>query len=97
MTQDFSANFNLFPAKEKKSERSPDFSGGVEFSADSLPAVIAYLQDPANQVDNYKGDGKVVKLRCAGWNAESKSGLKYTNGKISPPMAAAPVDNSIPF
>ncbi len=56
MTQDFSANFNLFPAKEKKSERSPDFSGGVEFSADSLPAVIAYLQDPANQVDNYKGE-----------------------------------------
>lgn len=83
---DFTARFSLFSAKEKKSEKSPDSTGTVEFSASELPAVIAYLQDTANMQEDYQGNS-VVKLRIAGWNATSKGGLAYVNGKVSPPMA----------
>ena len=80
---DLNASFSLFPAKEKKSERSPDYSGTIEVSVDEIDALVAHLGTaPEN---NWK-DEKVVKLRIAGWSAESKAGMKYINGKISTPM-----------
>ena len=82
---DFSANFSLFPAKEKKSEKSPDSSGNIEFAVSDIPAVIEHLQTAERQT-NYK-EIEVVKLRVAGWNTESKGGMRYVNGKVSPPMA----------
>jgi len=80
---DLNASFSLFPSKEKKSERSPDFSGTIEVSVDQIDALVAHLGTAPEA--NYKGDN-VVKLRIAGWNAESKGGMKYINGKISTPM-----------
>ena len=80
---DLNASFSLFPSKEKKSERSPDFSGTIEVSVDQIDALVAHLGTaPEN---NWK-DEKVVKLRIAGWNATSKAGASYINGKISTPM-----------
>ena len=92
---EFTAKFSLFSAKEKKSEKSPDSTGTVEFSASELPAVIAYLQDTANMQEDYQGNS-VVKLRIAGWAATSKAGLQYVNGKISAPMAQ-PAVATAPF
>jgi len=80
---DLNASFSLFPSKEKKSERSPDFSGTIEVSVDQIDALVAHLGTAPEA--NYKGDN-VVKLRIAGWNAESKGGMKYINGKVSTPM-----------
>ena len=99
MTDSFTAKFSLFPAREKKSEKSPDSTGSIEFAAADIPAVIAYLQDPANVQDDYQGNPS-LKIRIAGWNATSKNGLQYVNGKVSPPMQQAPAPSaveSLPF
>ncbi len=102
MTNDFTAKFSLFPAREKKSEKSPDHTGSIEVAATDIPALVAYLQDPANVQDDWQGNPG-VKLRVAGWNTTSKNGLNYTNGKVSPPMeqqaapAPAPTSAEMPF
>ena len=80
---DLNASFSLFPSKEKKSERSPDFSGTIEISVDQIDALVAHLGTAPET--NWK-DESVVKLRIAGWNATSKGGMQYINGKVSTPM-----------
>ena len=81
---DFNASFSLFPSQEKKSERSPDYSGTIEIPADQINALVAHLGTaPEN---NWK-DEPVLKLRIAGWKNESESGLKYLKGLVSVPMA----------
>lgn len=90
MTDSFNAKFSLFPSKEKKSEKSPDSTGNIEIAPTEVAALVAYLQDPANTQDDWQGN-PVVKVRLAGWNATSKGGLEYINGKMSPPMAQAPI------
>jgi uncharacterized protein (DUF736 family) len=80
---DLNASFSLFPSKEKKSERSPDYSGTIEISVSEIDALVAHLGTAPES--NWK-DEKVVKLRIAGWHAESKGGMKYINGKVSTPM-----------
>ena len=99
---EFNAKFSLFPSKEKKSEKSPDSTGSIEIAANEVAALVSYLQDPANTQDDWQGN-PAVKLRIAGWNSESKAGLRYVNGKVSPPMAqsATPAQasstDSLPF
>jgi len=94
MTTEFTAKFSLFPAKEEKSEKSPDSTGSIEIPASELPALIRYLQDPANAQDDWQGN-PAIKIRLAGWNATSKNGLQYVNGKVSPPMQQAPATSSV--
>ena len=81
---ELNASFSLFPSQEKKSERSPDYSGTIEIPADQINALVAHLGTaPEN---NWK-DEPVLKLRIAGWKNESESGLKYLKGLVSVPMA----------
>ena len=75
--------FSLFTTKEKKSERSPDMSGDIEIPVSQLDELRQHMAGEA--VMNYK-DEPVIKLRIAGWNTESKNGVKYINGLISVPM-----------
>ena len=84
MTTELNASFSLFSSQEKKSERSPDYSGTIEISVDQINALTAHLGSQPE--DNWK-DEKVIKLRIAGWKAESKAGKQYVNGKVSVPMA----------
>ena len=87
MTTELNASFSLFSSQEKKSERSPDYSGTIEISVDQINALTAHLGSQPE--DNWK-DEKVIKLRIAGWKAESKAGRQYVNGKVSVPMAQSP-------
>ena len=80
---ELNASFSLFPVREKKSEKSPDVTGSIEISVDQLNDLISHLGTEPEQ--NYKGEA-VVKLRIAGWNATSKAGVQYINGKVSKPM-----------
>lgn len=93
---DFSGNFSLFPAKEKRSDKSPDYTGTIELPLDQAMALADWLTgQPGEQA--YNGE-TVVKIRLAGWKATSKNGMAYLNGKISAPQqqqAAASTD--IPF
>jgi len=40
---ELNASFSLFPAQEKKSERSPDYGGVIEIPADQIDALVAHL------------------------------------------------------
>ena len=81
---ELNASFSLFPAQEKKSEKSPDCSGTIEIPVDQINALTSHL---GSQPENNWKDEPVVRLRIAGWKTESKSGRNYVNGKISIPMA----------
>jgi uncharacterized protein (DUF736 family) len=96
---ELNASFSLFPAQEKKSERSPDYSGVIEIPADQVDALVAHL---GTQPENNWKNEPVLKLRIAGWKAQSQGGKNYLNGKISVPMQQqqqAPVanDDEMPF
>ena len=95
---ELNASFSLFPTQEKRSERSPDYSGSIEIPVADIDALVAYL---GSQPEANWRDEPVVKLRIAGWKATSKGGKGYLNGKISIPQdqrQQAPADDdSIPF
>ena len=94
---DLNANFSLFPAREKKSERSPDYSGTIEIPVDQIDALVAHL---GTEPEESYGDTRVVKIRVAAWATESKAGNKYLKGKVSTPMQqrqAAPTSSELPF
>jgi uncharacterized protein (DUF736 family) len=81
---DFNGKFSLFPAKEKKSEKSPDYTGTLELSMADAMALAEWLTgQPGEQ--GYNGE-TIVKVRLAGWKATSRNGMAYLNGKVSPPM-----------
>ena len=84
MNTEFNSNFSLFPAQEKKSEKSPDFSGTIEIPVDQINSLVGHLGTKPEA--NWK-DEPVVRLRVAGWNTKSRSGKEYVNGKVSIPMA----------
>lgn len=95
---ELNASFSLFPAQDKKSERSPDYSGTIEIPTDQLNALMAHLGTAPET--NWK-DEPVLKLRIAGWNAQSKAGKTYLNGKVSIPSAqtatATQTTEALPF
>jgi len=100
---EFKATLALFPAKEKRSERSPDHSGSIEVLKAEIPALIAYLQS-AQTEENYKGES-IVKLSVGTWINQMRDGREYLKGSISQPMkrdepnVVSPVtnDDAMPF
>ena len=96
---ELNASFSLFPTQEKRSERSPDYSGTIEIPVADIDALVAHL---GSQPESNWRDEPVVKLRIAGWNATSRNGGKsYLNGKISIPQdqqRQVPADDEeVPF
>jgi len=96
---ELNASFSLFPAQEKKSERSPDYGGTIEIPVDQIDALVAHL---GTQPENNWKDEPVIRLRIAGWKAQSQGGKHYLNGKVSVPMqqqqqAPATNDDEMPF
>ncbi len=87
----FSPRFSLFTAKEKKQEKSPDFTGNIEILKSELVELVNHLQSQEGET-NYK-DETVVKLRISGWKSTSQNGLNYISGLVSealPPRDSAP-------
>ena len=91
------ASFSLFRVNEKRSENSPDYSGGVEVLEQDVAELIEHLKSGAREED-YQGRS-VVKLRIAAWLKESKGGKKYMGGSISVPqeLQAAPTPVTAPL
>lgn len=106
-TPAFEGSFTLFPAKEKRSDRSPDQTGTLELTLDQAAALADWLV--AQPGESAYGGKVVVKLRLAGWEDVSRNGLAYIKGKVNPPLppsdgqpvaaAAAPaaMPDDIPF
>ena len=92
----FNGVFSLFPAKEKKSEKSPDHTGSIELPIEQAMRLAEWITTQPGE-SNWQGE-KVVKIRLAGWSSTSDKGLNYVRGKVSPPMATAPTAPSdLPF
>lgn len=78
------ASFSLFRVNEKRSENSPDYSGGAEVLEQDVAELIEHLRSGVKEKD-YQGRS-VIKLRIAAWLRESKDGKKYMGGSIDIPQ-----------
>ena len=76
----FDAKFTLFDVKEKKSERGPDKTGSIEIELGEAMKLAEWLT--AQPGEEGYGGTTVVKIPVSGWNAESKTGTRYINGKV---------------
>ena len=98
---ELNASFSLFPTQDKRSERSPDYSGSIEIPVADIDALVAHL---GTQPEPNWRDEDVIKLRIAGWKATTKTDKSYLKGKISIPQQQqqqAPADDidedDVPF
>ena len=76
----FDAKFTLFDVKEKKSDRGPDKTGSIEIELNEAMKLAEWLTAQPGE-DGYGGT-TVIKIPVSAWNAESKSGTKYIDGRI---------------
>jgi hypothetical protein len=74
------AKFTLFDVKEKKSERAPDKTGSIEIELDQAMKLAEWLTSQPGE-DGYGGT-TVIKIPVSAWNAQSKTGTSYINGKV---------------
>ena len=78
------AKFSLFRQEEKRSETSPDYSGGIEVLETEVAELIEHLRHGERDID-YQ-NRQIVKLRMGAWLRESKSGRKYLSGSVTIPQ-----------
>ena len=91
----FQGRLVLFTNNEKRSEKSPDMSGSIEFE---LPDALAFAEWVTAQPgeDNYAGD-KVIKVPVSAWNRESKSGNNFISGSVSVANPQDEETDELPF
>ena len=90
----FSGRLVLFNNQQKKSGKSPDMSGSVEFSLQDAMAFADWITGQGGE-ENYKGE-KVIKVPVIAWHTQSKNGTGFISGQMSAQKAQAEVDE-IPF
>ena len=89
----FDAKFTLFDVKEKKSERGPDKTGSIEIELSEAMKLAEWLT--AQPGEEGYGGTTVVKIPVSGWNAESKAGTRYINGKVWAKKSEGSIPNTI--
>ena len=77
----FSGRLVLFNNSQKKSEKSPDLGGSVEFSLQDAMAFAEWITGQSGE-DNYAGE-KVIKIPVSAWHKESKKGTGFISGQMS--------------
>lgn len=90
----FSGRLVLFNNSQKKSEKSPDMGGSVEFSLQDAMAFAEWITGQSGE-DNYAGE-KVIKIPVSAWHKESKKGTGFISGSVSVAKPDGEVDE-IPF
>ena len=88
----FTGRLVLFENNDKKSEKSPDFGGNIEFTLQDAMALAEWMTGQEGE-DNYAGE-KVVKVPLSAWHKMSKNGNSFISGSIS---VAKPTKEEIPF
>ena len=88
----FTGRLVLFENNEKKSEKSPDLGGNIEFTLQDAMALAEWITGQEVE-DNYAGE-KVVKVPLSAWHKMSKNGNSFISGAIS---VAKPEKEEIPF
>jgi hypothetical protein len=77
----FTGRLVLFNNSEKKSEKSPDLGGNIEFTLEDAMALTEWITEQKGE-DNYAGE-KVIKIPVSAWNRMSKNGSSFVSGSIS--------------
>ena len=97
MTASFNGNLSMFPTREKRTDKSPDYTGTIELPLDQAMAMAEWLTAQPGET-SYNGN-TVIKVSVAGWKKTSQSGMAYLSGRISPPLAKqqAQADSEMPF
>ena len=88
----FTGRLVLFENNDKKSEKSPDLGGNIEFTLQDAMALAEWITGQEGE-DNYAGE-KVVKVPLSAWHKMSKNGNSFISGAIS---VAKPEKEEIPF
>jgi|TARA_R100000329_G_scaffold131804_1_gene111204 hypothetical protein len=88
----FTGRLVLFNNSQKKSEKSPDLGGNIEFSLQDAMALAEWITGQEGE-DNYAGE-KVVKVPVSAWHRESKNGTSFVSGSMS---VAKTSTEEIPF
>ena len=81
-------NVKLFQKleEERSSDKAPHATGFLEISVADLNEFFS-LALALEPVDNWQNE-KVIKLRCAAWHRETKTGKPYESISISPEKGA---------
>ena len=90
----FNGRLVLFNNQKKKSFKSPDMSGSVEFSMQDAMAFADWITSQEGE-DNFKGE-KVIKVPVSAWHTQSKNGTGFISGQMAAQKTQAEVDE-IPF
>ena len=90
----FNGRLVLFNNQKKKSFKSPDMSGSVEFSMQDAMAFADWITSQEGD-DNFKGE-KVIKVPVSSWKTQSKNGTGFISGQMAAQKIQAEVDE-IPF
>ena len=77
----FTGRLVLFENNDKKSEKSPDFGGNIEFTLTDAMTLTEWITAQEGE-DNYAGE-KVVKIPVSAWNRMSGNGKSFVSGSIS--------------
>jgi len=77
----FTGRLVLFNNSEKKSEKSPDLGGNIEYTLQDAMALAEWITAQEGE-DNYAGE-KVVKIPVSAWHKMSKSGNSFISGSTS--------------
>ena len=91
----FTGRLVLFNNQQKKSDKSPDMSGSVEFSLQDAMAFADWITGQGGE-ENYKGE-KVIKVPVSAWNRESKKGTNFVSGSVSVAKPQDQEQNDLPF
>ena len=88
----FTGRLVLFENNDKKSEKSPDLGGNIEFTLQDAMALAEWITGQEGE-DNYAGE-KVVKVPLSAWHKMSKCGNSFISGALS---VAKTSTEEIPF
>jgi len=76
----FTGRLVLFNNSDKKTPKSPDFGGNVEFTMEDAMALAEWITAQEGE-ENYQGE-KVVKVPVSAWHRESKNGTSFVSGQM---------------
>ena len=91
----FTGRLVLFENNEKKSAKSPDLGGNIEFTLQDAMALAEWITGQEGE-DKYAGE-KVVKVPVSAWHKESKNGTPFVSGSISVLKTEETEVDQIPF
>ena len=77
----FTGRLVLFNNSEKKSEKSPDLGGNIEYTLQDAMALAEWITSQEGE-QNYRGD-MVVKIPVKAWNKQTQSGKDWISGLMS--------------